>query len=249
MEPDKETTQEEVVEEVKEEVVVEESEVKTEETVEEEVVETEREKNLKAEARRKQEEVIRLREENERLREHQPVTEEVNVDKQLRRMSDRELESYLNNAQYSNLHISIKEILDERRFDRYTAKKDAERVKLDAEIAIEQKYPEVLNPSHPMALRTKELIRQYRLESNPQGRLIAAELAASEFGKKKAVAAGRKQEQDRQADVKANFQGDSARQAPKVSDKVKVEELKKRALQGDETARREWMAYRMKMGL
>ena len=205
--------------------------------------------NAQAEARRKQEELVKAREEAERLREnHQPASEAENIDKQLRRMSDRELESYLNNQQYNNLHIPIREILDERRFDRFISKKNEQRERLDAEIELENKFPEVLNPSSPMALKTKELIRLHRLESHPQGRLIAARLASSELGVKKAVETGRKLEQHRQADVKANFSGESARPAPKVSDKVKVEELKKRAQAGDETARREWMQYRANTG-
>jgi predicted RNase H-like nuclease (RuvC/YqgF family) len=185
---------EEVKPEVVNEAPVEEAVEQVEEVVEE-PVESEREKNLKAEARRKQEELIRLREENERLRNHQPANESENIDRQLRNMSDRELEAYLNNAQYSNLHINIREILDERRFDRYQAKKEESRLKLDAEIEVESKFPEVLNPAHPLALRTKELMRLHRLENHPQGRLIAA------------LAAGRKKEQKRQADVKANFAG------------------------------------------
>jgi hypothetical protein len=241
----------------------EQEEIKNDEVVEE-VVETKEEEsqqptetveeykqrleNAKAENRRKQEELERLREENNRFRENQPVSEAENIDKQLRRMSDRELEAYLNNNQYANLHIPIKEILDERRFDRYSAKKEESRVRLDAEIELEQRFPDVLNPSHPMALKTKELIRLHRLESHPQGRLIAARLAASELGVKKAVETGRKLEQHRQADVKANFSGEPGRPAPKVSDKVKVEELKKRAQAGDEAARIEWMRYRATTG-
>lgn len=233
-------------EEVKEEVVAEEevkevvAEVPVEQTEEEK--ETEREKNLKAENRRKAEELAQLREELQRAREHQPVQEDITTI--LKRMSDRELESYLNNAQYSANHIQIREILDERRYDRYHARKEEQRARLDSEIELESKFPDVLNPSHPMALKTKELMRLHRLENHPQGRLIAARLAASELGKTKAVAAGRKAEQNRQTDVKANFQGESARPAPVKSDKVKLEELKKKAMAGDPVARAEWFKQR-----
>ena len=238
-----ENEQEQPKEEVVEEQVVEETpiEVTPVEQTEEEK-ETERERNLKAENRRKAEELERLREENNRLREHQPVQEDVSII--LKRMSDRELESYLNNAQYSANHLQIREILDERRYDRYHARKEEQRLKLDAEIELESKFPEVLNPAHPLALKTKELMRLHRLENHPQGRLLAARLAASELGKQKAVAAGRKAEQTRQADVKANFQGDSGRPAPVKGDKVKLEELKKKAMEGDPEAKTEWFKLR-----
>ncbi len=87
-------------------------------------------------------------------------------------------------------------------------------------------------------------MRSMRLENHPQGRLIAARLAASELNVSKAVAAGRKAEQTRQADVKANFGGESNRPAPKVSDKVKLEELEKRAANGDFEARKQLFKLR-----
>lgn len=231
--------------EVKDETVVDEQVTEQAEATEAEQ-ETEREKNLKAETRRKQEELIRLREENERLRNVQPVSEVENIDKQLRRMNDRELDGYLNNAQYANLHIAIREIQDERKYDRYHAKKEEQRARLDAEIEVETKFPEVLVPTHPMALKTKELLRLHHLENHPQGRLIAARLAASELKQSKANAAGRKAEQNRQADVKANFGGESGRPAPKVSDAAKDEELKQRAKAGDMDAQKEWIRASLK---
>lgn len=211
------------------------------EDVVEEVVETERERNLKAENRRKAERIRELEEIANRRTEPQQQEDAGTI---LNRMSDRELESYLNNQQYAANHLQIKEILNERLVDRRLAKREEQRVRFDAELEVESNFPDVLNPAHPLALKTKELMRSMRLENHPQGRLIAARLAASELGKVKAVAAGRKAEQDRQTDVKANFSGEPSRPAPKVSDKTKDEELKKRAMSGDAAAKAEWFKRR-----
>jgi hypothetical protein len=232
---------EEVVEEKADEVVEEQPVL--EETAEEK--ETEREKNLKAENARKQAEIERLRMEMEQrsMPKEQQTPEEI-----IRRMDDREIIACLASQQYADNHALMRDVLDERKFNRYQRRQEEQRAKLDSEIERQKNFPETFNATHPMAIKMTELMYQYRLENNPAGRLLAAKLASSELSKVKAVAAGRKQEQNRQADVKANFQGEVGRSAPKVSDTVKVEELKKRALAGDENARLEWMRYRAKTG-
>lgn len=242
-----ENEQEQPIEEVKEEAAPEAVDQVKEEVVEEVAEETpeqesERERNLKAENSRKQAEIERLRQELD-LR-NVPKVEAETPEEMIRRMSDKELLAYLNSAQYADHHPLIKDVLDERKFDRYQRRKDENRLRLDSELERQRKYPETTNPSHPMAIRMTELMYLHRLDNTPSGRLVAAELAHAETLKAKSLAAGRKVEQNRQADVKANFQGAPSRPAPKVGDKVKLDELKKKAQSGDETARKEW--FRLK---
>lgn len=220
-----------------EEVVVE--DVKTEE-VAAPPVETEREKNLKAENARKAIEIQRLREEAATRSQPKLVTD-VNDPSTWK---DHELKAALKDPQWAHMHDAAQEEIEKRRFQRFQAQKEEETLHLNSELERQEKYPETLDPTHPMAVRMSQLMHSYRLANTPAGRLVAARLAASELQPSKAVAAGRKQEQSRQADVKANFQGDPSRPAPKVSDTVKLEELKKRAMSGDKAAQAEWFKQR-----
>lgn len=234
-------------EEVKEEVVEQQVEAQPEEVVpeqvQEEVVKEDRpEINYKAELERLRSEREQLRMELERR--SQPAEE--SPEDILRRMNDNELRSYLALPQYAVQHGLIQDILDERKFTRYQRKQEETRLKLDSEIERQKKYPETMNPSHPMAIRMSELMYLHRLDNSPSGRLVAAQLASIEFEKAKAEAAGRKKEQSRQADVKANFQGETSRPAPKVSDKNKLAELKRRADQGDQAAKQEYLFESLK---
>jgi hypothetical protein len=88
----------------------------------------------------------------------------------------------------------------------------------------------------------RNLCTQYRLETPQQGACCGS-FSIFRARKIKSRCSGRKLEQDRQADVKANFEGDR-RPAPVVGDKVKLEELKKRAMSGDKQAQAEWFKAR-----
>lgn len=203
----------------------------------EEVVESEREKNLKAENSRKTQEIQRLREE---LDAKKPKAQEKFNPQDLTTWKDHELKAVMKDQQYAALHDQASELLEHRRFQRFHNEREESLLRMNAELERQKKYPETLDPTHPMAVRMSELMLQHRLDHTPSGRLVAAQLAASELKQQKAVAAGRKQEQNRQADVNANFSGEAARPTPKVSDKNKLEELKKRALSGDAEAKAQW---------
>ena len=220
-----------------EEVVVE--EVKAEEVIEA-PVETEREKNLKAENARKALEIQRLRDEMASSRQPKQVTD-VNDPSTWK---DHELKAALKDPNWAHMHDAAQEEIETRRMKRFLLQREEETLHMNSELERQQKYPETLDPTHPMAVKMTELMHSYRLSNTPAGRLVAARLAASELKPSKAVAAGREQERNRQADVKANFQGDPSRPAPKVSDKTKLEELKKRAMLGDTAAQAEWFKHR-----
>ncbi len=222
-----------------EEVVVDEA--KAEGVVEEAPQETEREKNLKAENARKAAEIQRLRAEMETARRPAKQASDVNDPSTWK---DHELKAALKDPQWAHMHDAAQDEIEKRRFQRFQAQKEEETLHLNSELERQEKYPETLDPTHPMAVRMSQLMHSYRLSNTPAGRLVAARLAASELKPSKAVAAGREQERNRQADVKANFQGEPSRPAPKVSDKVKLEELKKRAMSGDKAAQAEWFKQR-----
>ncbi len=236
MEENKEVNEQPKVEEVVEQ------EVSAMEEVVEETKESEREKNLKAENARKAQEIQRLREELE-AKNIRPTEPSFNP-QDLTTWKDHELKAVMKDPQYVALHDQAAELLERRRFQRFQREEQEKNLRVNTELERQQKYPETLDPTHPMAIKMSELMYQYRLDNNPAGRLLAARLAASELKQVKALAAGRKQEQTRQADVKANFSGEPSRPAPKVSDTAKLEELKKRAANGDEAARQEWFKHR-----
>lgn len=236
MEENKEPVNEEVLEEpVKEEVVLEEPK----ETVEEL---KQRLENARAENSRKAQELQRLREEldNKVVSKADPAFNP----QDLTTWKDHELKAVLKDPQYAALHDQATELLEKRRFQRFHAEREESLLRMNTELERQKKYPETFDPMHPMAVRMSELMNQHRLGNTPSGRLVAAQLAHSEMLQTKARAAGRKQEQDRQADVKANFQGESGRSAPVKSDKVKDEELKKLAMSGDKAAQTEWFKRR-----
>lgn len=228
---------------------MEDQEIKTDEVVTEvpkteEVQETEREKNLKAENTRKALEIQRLREELEtkaRPSQNESTAPTGGVD--LTQYRDIELKAELKNPATIHLHDAIEEELQSRRFRRFQAAEAEKNLRLSSESERTQFYPETLDPTHPMSIKMSELMQAYHLSHNPAGRLLAARLASSELEKQKALAAGRKLELDRQADVNANFNG-GARPAPKVRDTAKLEDLKKRAMSGDKTAQAEWFKTR-----
>jgi hypothetical protein len=226
---------EEVVEQpepVVEEAVVEEPQESVEEL-------KQRLANAKAENARKTQELQKLREVQDTSTRHAPARQKFDPT-DLDTWGDTELRAVLKDPQYVAIQHKAEELLEKRRFLRYHAEQEESKLRVNAELERQKKYPETLDPSHPMAVKMSELMHQHRLDRTPAGYLVAAELAASQLKQQKATAAGRKAEQTRQTDVKANFQGESSRPAPKVSDKVKDEELKQRAQAGDEAARKEW---------
>lgn len=229
-------------EEQKHEEVVEQEGAQQEEVVEEEVKESERERNLKAENARKALKIQQLQEELDAKA--AKSVEPVFNPQDLSTWKDHELKAVQKDPQYVAIHDQAQELLEKRRFQRFQKEESEKTLRLNAELERQKQYPETLDPTHPMSVRMSELMYQYRLENNPAGRLVAARLASSESKQVKAAAAGRKAEQNRQADVKANFQGESGRPAPKVGDKVKLEELKKRAMEGDPIAKAEWFKIR-----
>lgn len=233
MEENKET------QEVKEEVVA--AEVKSE-VVEESAAELkERLENAKAENHRKAQELQKLREELD-LKKSQPV-EQVFNPQDLNTWKDHELKAVQKDPQYAALHDQAAELLERRRFNRIMAEREEANLRMNTELERQKNFPETFDPTHPMAIKASQIMNSLHLERTPAGRLIAARLAASEIQQEKARAAGRKQEQDRQTDVNASFSGGS-RPAPKASDKVKLEELKKRAMSGDKAAQAEWFKQR-----
>lgn len=222
---------------------MEDQEIKQEEVIEDKQEETAAElkarlDNAKAENSRKTQEIQRLREEVDAK--HSKPAENVFNPQDLTTWKDHELKAVMKDPQYVALHDQANELLERRRFQRFQAEKDESQLRMNTELERQKEYPETFDPTNPMAVRMSELMHQYRLANNPAGRLVAARLAHSEAKTEKARAVGRKEEQDRQADVKANFQGDAVRPAPKVSDKVKAEELKKKAMAGDRAAQAEW---------
>lgn len=232
MEDQDNVQKEEVVEEVAAEVSAEEK------------AETEREKNLKAENQRKALEIQRLRDElaAKSHTESAPASSAPNgVD--LSKYRDVELKAGLKDPNNAHMYDQIEEELHSRRIRRIQAEDQEKALRLNTELERQKNYPETFDPSHPMAVKMSELMHSYRLDNTPAGRLVAARLASSELQQQKAVAAGRKLEQNRQADVNANFSGES-RPAPKVRDTVKLEELKKRAQSGDKEAQAEWFKHR-----
>jgi hypothetical protein len=238
-------------EQPKEEAVVEQEQPVVEEAVVEEPQESveelkQRLANAKAENIRKTQELQKLREQTDSR--NAPAKQKFDPT-DLSTWNDIELKAVLKDPQYAAIQTQAEELLDKRRFQRYHAEQEESKLRVNAELERQKRFPETLDPSHPMAIRMSELMHLHRLDRTPAGYLVAAELAASQFKQQKASAAGRKLEQSRQTDVKVNFQGEASRPAPKVSDKSKVEELKKRAMQGDEEARREWMAFRISKGL
>jgi hypothetical protein len=226
MEDNKEVPQPEA-EVVKEEVVVENSvEVKSED-----VVESEREKNLKAEARRKAEEIQRLRDELQAAKSQQAYNPN-----DLTTWKDNELKAVMRDPQYAHLHDQAENILDKRKFNRFIKEQTHLSARQQSELERQKNFPETLDPSHPTTLRMQEILNQNPgLDQTPTGLLIAAKIAASESKVKKAEVTGRKKEQDRQADVKASYSGEN-RPAPVATDKVKDEELYKQASQGDKNS-------------
>ncbi len=198
--------------------------------------------NAKAENARKAQEIQRLREEMDAKR--TKASDVVFNPQDLTTWKDHELKAVMKDPQYAALHDQASELLERRRFHRFQAEKDESQLRMNTELERQKEYPETFDPANPMAVRMSELMNQYHLANNPAGRLLAARLAHSEVKTAKARAVGRKEEQDRQVDVKASFQGDAVRPAPKVSDKVKVEELKKRAMSGDREAQAEWFKHK-----
>jgi uncharacterized protein with von Willebrand factor type A (vWA) domain len=203
------------------------------------VEEDERTKNLKMENARKAQEIQRLREQLEATTKAAPTFNP----NDLTTWQDRELKAVLKDPQYAHLHDQAEALLDKRKFRRYQAEQEEQNVRMGAELERQKNFPETFDPTHPMSARMSEILHSYRLDNTPAGRLVAAKLAASEFAAKRAEAVGRKKEQDRQADVKASYTGES-RPAPKPTDSVKVEELKKRAQAGDLEAKRQWFKLR-----
>lgn len=226
-------------EEVNKEEVIETAEETAEETAAELKARLE---NAKAENARKAQEIQRLREEMDAK--HSKSSEVTFNPQDLSTWKDHELKAVMKDPQYVNLHDQANELLERRRFQRFQAEKDESQLRMNTELERQKEYPETFDPINPMAVRMSELMNQYRLANNPAGRLVAARLAHSEAKTAKARAVGRKEEQDRQADVKANFQGDAVRPAPKVSDRIKVEELKKKAMAGDREAQAEWFKHK-----
>jgi hypothetical protein len=196
--------------------------------------------NAKAENARKTQEIQRLREEAEA---RQKPADTFNP-QDLTTWKDHELKAVLKDQQYVAIHDQAQELLEKRRFQRFQAEREESTLRVNAELERQKEYPETFDPAHPMSVRMNQLMRENHLDRTPAGRLVAARLAASELEKSKAVAAGRKQEQDRQADVNASYQGESRRPVPTASDKAKLEELKKKAMAGDQAAKAEWFKAR-----
>ena len=197
--------------------------------------------NAKAENIRKQQEIQRLRDEVE-SKERSNLNPSFNPN-DLTTWKDHELKACLKDPQYVSLHDQAEELLAKRRHQRFLNEEHENTLHMNTELERQQKYPETFDPTHPMAVKMNQNLYTYRLQNNPAGRLVAARLAQSEIMQSKAVAAGRKQEQDRQTDVKVSFQGEQ-RPAPQVSDKISLQELKKRAMEGDPTAKAEWFKLR-----
>jgi hypothetical protein len=216
-------------EEVKEEVV-------KEETVEEL---KQRLENAKAENARKAQELHRVREE---LDARSSVNKETVFNPQdITTWKDHELKAVLKDPQYAAIHDQATELLDRRRFQRFQAEREESTLRMKAELDRKKNFPDTLNPTHPMAIRMEEVMQEHRLERTPAGKLAAAKIAHLEMEHAKNLEAGRKaaEEKARQEALKSNVTG-GGRPAPKISDVKKMEELKKRAQAGDETARAEW---------
>jgi hypothetical protein len=190
--------------------------------------------NAKAENARKAQEIQRLREEVEAAR-NASRSSSIHDPNDLSTWRDVELKAVLKDPQYGHLHDKAEEILDKRRFNRYQSEQHEASIRATSELERQKMFPETFDPSHPLAVRMQELMQNYRLENTPAGRLVAARLASSESQTNKALSAGRKQEQNRQADVNANYTGGS-RPKPVVIDTAKDEELHKRAQAGDKEA-------------
>lgn len=193
--------------------------------------------NLKAENARKAQKIEELRE-----MANKPAATVYNPN-DLTTWNDRELKAVKNDPQYAHLADQAEEILQTRSFNRFLAKQQEQQLKQNAELQRQKLYPESFNPSSQLSLAMQEILVQYRLDNTPAGRLAAAEIASSRMKAQAAEALRRKQEQDRVADVTGNFSGGNRPQPPKV-DTVKLEELKKRAMAGDEQARRDWFKAR-----
>ena len=200
--------------------------------------------NAKAENLRKTQELQKARE--EALRANAVPDKPVSQDPRevLKSWKDHELKAMLKDASQAAYHDYYEEELTRRRFQRYQNEQVEKQVRLNSELERQKKYPETFDPSHPMSVRMQELMALHRLDNSPSGRLVAAELAHKEVLIKKAADAGRKNEQNRQADVNASFNGGAPRPAPKPSDKAKLDELKKRAMEGDKAAQVEWFKLR-----
>ncbi len=193
--------------------------------------------NAQKENERKALELQRLREET------QAKAESYNVN-DLNTWKDHELRAVSKDPQYAHLHDKAEQILSRRITKRILAEEREVELRTKAELERQKLYPETFAPGHPMELRMREIIAENRLESTPASYLVAAKLAAHEQAAKKAAMAGRKQEQNRQADVNANFGGGN-RPAPVSNvDAVKMEELKKRAQAGDPEAKKAWFKAR-----
>lgn len=214
--------------------------VETVEELKEKLENAKAENSRKAELIRKQKEELELRVMAQP--ESQPSPGPGGID--LKNYRDHELKAALKNPADAAYHDVIEEELHTRRIKRIQASEAEQSVRLSTEIERQKRFPETSDPTHPMAIRATELMRLRRLENTPSGRLVAAELAHAEQLQKKALAAGRKIEQNRQADVNANSTGGAIRPAPVITDKTKDEELKKRAESGDATARAEWFKRR-----
>jgi hypothetical protein len=192
--------------------------------------------NYKAELARKNEELRRLREDVEALKSRTTRAADPN---DISTWPDLELKALA--ASPAPEHVVMREkaqdILLERKLEARERRRNEEIVRTKTEEERYAKYPETFDEAHPMHQKMQQVMRELQLDHSPAGRLAAAKIAASEFKAKSLEERGRKKEQERVADVKANYTGGD-RPAPVAnpSSQKKIDELQARVAQGDNAA-------------
>ena len=195
------------------------------------------EKNWKAEIERKNKEIERLRLENEAVK-SSSVQKRDPAD--ISTWSDVELKAIMHSNDPNTLSYKsqAEDVLFERRVKSIRAREKAEEKRGMTEIELRTKYPEAMDPYSEFALKMEQVMQDFDLHKSSAGRLAAAKLVAAEMQKGSATnsANGRKKEEDRLRDVKANMvDGDRPRSTANEAPK-KAAELEKRLAQGDPKA-------------